>query len=200
MPILRVTKNGKQLCVAGSDKVWSFSAFVWSDIWGPESSALTVTGSALTPDGEAGEFFVWELSHELKPSDRIGFSFEEGSVSTPVKKDNEVFDEPSGSEEKIDFFSPIAEDELTKMESRPTLNTGSRWQFSIAGKDSLTLAPDKTRQHISLHLLWNDRHPERLRVNLSKSSLREISARSGGEEVFLEYVQIGSRFEVAVGI
>jgi|SRR5882672_1363122 len=200
MPVLRVTKNDKQLCVVGSDDVWSFSASVSGDIWGPESSALTVTGSAPSPDGGAGEFLVWELSHELRPSDRVGFSFEEGSTSTPIKKDNEVFDVPPGSEEKIDFSAPIAEDELEKLESRPTLNTSCRWKFSIVGRDSLSLAPDQARQHISLHLLWNDRRPERLRVNLSKSSLREISSRSGGEEVFLEYVQLGSQFEVAVGI
>jgi len=34
MPVLRVTKNDKQLCVVGSDDVWSFSASVSGDIWG----------------------------------------------------------------------------------------------------------------------------------------------------------------------
>jgi len=199
MPMLLVSKNNKQLCAVGSDDVWSFSASVWGDIWGPENSSLTVTGSALSPDGRLGKFIIWELSHELKPSDRIGFSFEEGSASSPIKPDSEVVDEPRG-EKKINFFAPIAEEELKKLESRPTLNTSCRWKFSIVGKDSISLAPDQTRQHISLHLLWNDRRPERLRVNLSKSSLREISSRSGGEEVFLEYVQLGSQFEVAVGI
>ena len=200
MPILRVSKNDNLLCIVGSDIVWSFSVSVRGDIWGPECAALTVTGSALSPDGEAGELLIWELSHELKSSDRIGFSFEEGSVSSPIQKDNEMLDDTPASEEKIDFFAPIVEEELKRLESRPTLNSNCRWQFTVAGKDSISLAPDTTRQHTSLYLLWNDRRPERLRVNLSKTSLREISSQSGGEEVYLEYMQLGSQFEVAVGI
>jgi len=42
--------------------------------------------------------------------------------------------------------------------------------------------------------------PDRLRVNLSKSSLREIASRVAGEEVFLEYLPIGARVEIAIGI
>jgi hypothetical protein len=37
-----------------------------------------------------------------------------------------------------------------------------------------------------------------MRVSLSKSSLREIFARSPGEEIFLEYVPLGSQVEISV--
>ena len=77
-------------------------------------------------------------------------------------------------------------------------NANCQWQFCFPGKPPVFIGPDAERQHCSLQLSWNDHHPEWLRVNLSKSSLREISARADGEELFLEYVPLNTQFEVAV--
>lgn len=197
MPVLSVTKNGEQLCVVGSDDVWMFSASVSADIWGPEGSALTVTGGSKRRQNGETDFLIWEMQHELKVGDRIAFSFEEGAVSLP--KGNKIED-PRPEKKKIDFFGPVPEGEIIRLESRPALNTRCSWRFKIAGGAELTVAPDATRQQIGLHLLWNEERPQRMRVNLSKSSLREITSRTGGEEVFLEYVPLGTRFEIAVGI
>jgi len=198
MPALRITKNGEPLCTVGSDDVWTFSASVWADIWGPEASTLTVTGSGKPDAGDAREFLVWELSLELKASDRVTFSFEAGSRSSPTQQLS--FDEPGNDGETVNHFGPIPEGELANLESRPKENIGREWSFSVRAETPLRVAADATRQHIGLHVLWNDRRPEALRVHLSKSSLREISERSSGEELFLEYVPLGTTFEVEIGI
>jgi hypothetical protein len=138
------------------------------------------------------------MPHELAKADRVLFVFEEGSISSP--KGN-VFDpETCPSEEpKMDIsFPPIAED-LIQLELRPASNTKLTWKFFINGALKIELSPDATRQHVSLQLLWNEDRPERLRINLSKKSLREIVSRTDGEEPFLEYVPLGTRCEIAVG-
>lgn len=199
MPVLRVTKNGRHLCTVGSDDVWMFSASVWGDIWGPEVSFLDVSGgSKRRPDGES-DFLIWEMPHELSKLDRITFFFEEGSRSSPIG--NKFDSDPYPPEEpKIEMsFSPTDED-LTKLEARPTQNAKLSWSFLINSGETIEVAPDITRQHVGLHLLWNEDRPERLRVNLSKTSLREIANRSGGEELFLEYVPLSSTIEIAVGV
>src|SRR5258706_484632 len=198
MPLLRVTKNGTHLCSVGSNDVWTFSASLRADIWGPERSELTVTGGGKRlPDGSS-DFLIWQMSHELKEGDRIGFSFEEGVASSPK---GEVFiGEPTPDTEKIDFFGPVPEDEIVRLERRPTLNTKCAWRFVAPDEAALVAAPDETRQNVSLHILWNDMRPNRMRVNLWKSSLREVTSRSEGEELFLRYVEIGAHVEVSVGI
>jgi hypothetical protein len=196
MPSLHVTKNDELLCVVGSDDVWTFSAAVWGDIWGPEHSTITVTGSRKAAEGQAGDFLVWYLGYELKQNDRLAFSFTTGSTSSPL--DQTPIEEPSTNAEIPDFFAPIPEAELLKLESRTVANASCRWQFCFPGRPLVFVAPDPERQHCSLQLTWNDRHPERLRVNLSKSSLREISARAPGEDLFIDYVPLNSRFELTV--
>ena len=199
MPVLRVMKNGNHLYTVGSDDVWMFSASVWGDIWGPEVSFLDVSGgSKRRPDGES-DFLIWEMLHELTKLDRITFFFEEGSESSPKGKKFDP-DACPPEEPKIEMSFPPTDEDLTKLEARPALNSGLSWSFSVNAAQSIEVAPDIARQHVGLHLLWNEQRPERLRVNLSKSSLREISSRTEGEEVFLQYVPVGTRLEVAVGI
>jgi hypothetical protein len=101
-----------------------FSVSVWGDVWGPEVSSLSVTGSRLTDDGSVGDFLVWELSHELRDHDRLTFYFDEGSVSSPP--DDSPIEEPNEAERPIDFFGPIPEEEIKRLESRPTTNLGCR--------------------------------------------------------------------------
>jgi hypothetical protein len=198
MPALRITKNGEPLCTVGSDDVWMFSASLWSDIWGPEVSTLTVTGSGKPDARDAREFLVWELSHELKASDRLTFSFEAGSNSSPT---NQVTFDPSDSDEQnADYVGFIPGSEFASIEARPKENLTCHWSFAVTARSSLLVAPDETRQHIGLQVLWNDHRPETLRVHLSKSSVREIAERSAGEELFLEYLPLGTEFEVEIGI
>ncbi|MBI4995884.1 MAG: hypothetical protein HZC22_03105 [Rhodocyclales bacterium] len=199
MPILRVTKNDIPLCTVGSDDVWMFSASVWGELWGPEVSFLDVSGGGKRRENGESDFLIWEMPHELVKGDRVAFFFEDGNISSPQGK---LFD-PSAEvpeEPKMDIsFPPTAED-IVKLESRPPLNADLTWAFTIYQAPGISVAPDNIRQHVSLHVLWNEDQPQRLRVNLSKSSLREIVGRTGGEELFLEYVPLGSSFEIAVGL
>jgi hypothetical protein len=197
VPILRVTENGNHLCTVGSDDVWMFSASVWGDIWGPEVSTLDVHGGGkLRADGST-DFLIWEMPHELTRGDRIRLSFEEGSTSSPK---GQLFEDEPPANAKPDFSVPPADEELRKLESRPSQNAALVWLFSLNDGPGIQLQPDSSRQHLSVHVLWNERRPDRLRVNLSKSSLREIASRVAGEEVFLEYLPIGAHVEIAIGI
>jgi hypothetical protein len=198
MPALRVTKNGRHLCTVGSEDVWMFSASVWGNIWGPEASFLDIHGSGkLGPKGES-EFLIWEMPHVLKLQDTICFSFEDGLVSLPKGK---VFaPDPASDKDKVDFSSPPSEADVARFESRPKQNTTLIWRFSRDGGAGEIVAPDASRQHVSFGLLWNADRPNRLRASLSKSSLREIISRTEGTEIFLDYVPLGSRFEIAVGV
>lgn len=197
MPILRVTKNGTPVCIVGSDDVWSFTASLHGDMWGPERSELTVTGGGKLQPDNSSEFLIWEMAHELRLGDRISFSFEEGVTSSPQ---GAVFvSEPTPESEKIDFFGPVPEEEIARLENRPTLNAKCSWRFILNhGEQEVLAAVDETRQSISLHILWNEMRPERMRVSLSKSSLREITGKTGGEELFLRYVALGASVEVTV--
>jgi len=162
---------------------------------GPERSTLAVTGSAKS-DGGTSEFLVWELGHELKKGDRLEFSFVADAASSP--RDNSPMEEPSEGEATQDFFSPIPEDELQKLESRTIANAGCQWQVNFEGREALSVAPDFQRQHCSLHMTWAGHRVDQLRISLSKSSLREISSRSGGEELFLEYVPLNYSFGLEI--
>lgn len=197
MPALRVTKNANHVCTVGSDDVWMLSADIWGDIWGPEASLLDVHGGGkLRADGSS-DFLVWGLPHELALGDRIGLSFEEGSTSSPK---GHLFEDPPSAHARTDFSVPPSGEELRKLESRPTQNGALVWTFSLNGRSAIQVRPDALRQHLSMHLLWDERHPDRLRVSLSRSSLREIASRTGGDELFLEYVPIGTFLALAVGI
>ena len=159
---------------------------------------LDVHGGGKRSSTGESDFLIWETPHELKLQDRISFSFEQGSVSSP--KGQLFASEPVADGEKTDFSSPPADEELQKLEARPTQNEGLSWLFSRDGSAPIRVSPDAARQHVSFGLLWNEDRPDRLRANLSKSSLDEIVGRTGGEEVFLEYVPLGTRFEITVGI
>jgi hypothetical protein len=196
MPSLQVTKNGKLLCAVGSDDVSMFTASVWAEIWGPERSNLTVTGSSKSSEDQPGSFLVWYLAHELGPNDRLSFAFAVDSASSPP--DQTPIEEPKPEERVPDFFAPISEVELQKLESRGVQNGNCKWRVSLSGKGSFLVAPDPERQHCSLHLMWNDHRPERLRASLSKSSLREISARADGEKLFVEHMPIGAQLELQI--
>ena len=195
MPTLRVTKNGLPVCTVGSGDVWMFSASVHADVWGPERSALTVTGGGKRrPDGTA-DFLIWQMHHELQPGDQLLFAFEEGTASSPK---GELFvDEEDSDTPRNDFVSPLPEDEVVHMEARPKLNATCRWQFKC-DEIELTASIEEVRQNLSLHLLWNEMRPHRMRVSLTQNSLREIVSRSGGAQLHLSYVEVGASVAVHV--
>lgn len=197
MPSLRVMKNGTHLCTVGSADVWMFSAGVWSDIWGPEASHLDVHGGGKHREGEESEFLVWETLEELNRTDRVEFFFDEDSASLPPGRVFDPADDPP-EEPKVEISSPPTDDDLAKLALRPALNDGVSWTFSLNGAAELALAPDPSRQFMSLSLLWNDRQPERLRVSLSKKSLREIRDRTDGETILSDYVPTGSSIRITV--
>ena len=198
MPVLRVMKNGEHLCTVGSDEVWMFSASVWGDVWGPEVSHLDVSGgSKRNPSGES-DFLIWEMPHDLTKLDRLTFFFEEGSASSPMgsKFDPEAY---PPEEQKIEISFPPTDDDLTKLESRAPLNIEFSWLISINGVQDIKLSPDVTRQHTSLRMHWDEERPQHLRISISKKSLREISSRNGGENIFLGRVPLGSTVDITVG-
>lgn len=197
MPILRVMKNQKHLCTVGSDDVWMFSIGVWGDIWGPEASFLDVSGSSKRRDDGESDFLIWEMPHELVRSDRIEFCFEEGSSSSPKGKMFDPKDYPP-EEPKIEMSFPPTDEDLTKLESRPALNAGLKWSFSRKNAPSVMLAPDTERQFVKLFIMWDEESPQRLRVSLTKKSLREITYRETGEEFFSEYQPLNSSLEISV--
>lgn len=199
MPILRVTKNGTPLSTIGSDDVWAFSASLYMDIWGPEVSSLDISGgSKRRPNGES-DFLFWEMSHELKKQDRLNFSFEKGAKSSPP---GTLFnpDAPPQKNDKINIDFPKEESDLKDLESYPAANADIAWSFSVNGAPSIKVKPDTDRQHLTMHLIWNeDNHPETLTVSLAKKSLREIMDDLDGEVIFSEAVPVGSTFDIVIG-
>lgn len=197
MPILRITKNGEHLCSVGSGDVWMFSANVWGDIWGPEVSSLDVTGGGKRLADGYSDFLMWQMQHPLATSDRIVFHFEEGDASNPA---GALFDPDSDDDDADSEMSfPPTDEDLLKLESRPCVNAALNWSFKLNGASPQKIAPDNTRQHVSLLLLWNEEQPDHLRIKLSKASLREIATNGPSEELFLEHVGIGSTLELVVG-
>lgn len=175
-----------------------FSASVWGEVWGPEVSFLDVSGgSKRSADGES-DFLIWEMLRELTKLDRITFYFEEGTTSAPTgtKFDTEAY---PPEEPKIEISYPPPEEDITRLEARPHLNSGLLWSFSVNGGQSIDVAPDVVQQHVRLHLLWNEDRPERLRVSLTKTSLRETVSRSEGKELFSGHVSLGSNIAIEVG-
>lgn len=197
MPALRIMKNQKHFCTVGSDDVWMFSASVWGDIWGPETSLLDVSGGG-KPRGEGeSDFLIWGLPCELTKSDCIEFFFEEGAASSPKGR---VFDPADFPREdpKFEISSPPTDEDVAKLAARPALNESLSWSFSLDGAVAFDLAPDAERQYIRLSVLWNDHHPQRLRLSIAKKSLREIVSRMDGEKMLSEYVPMGSSFCITV--
>jgi hypothetical protein len=174
-----------------------FSASVWGDVWGPEVSLFDVSGGGKRGEDGESDFLVWELPHELAKGDRLVFCFEEGHISLPKGK---LFEPPAKAPEQTleASFPPTAED-IANLEARPSINSDLNWTFKINQAPPISVAPDSARQHVSLKMSWNEARPQRLRVNLTKSSLREIVDRTVGEELFVEYVPLGTSFEIAVG-
>jgi hypothetical protein len=199
MPRLRVHKNGEHLCSVGSDDVWMFSASVWAEIFGPEASTLDVTGGAKPTNDGNSEFLIWECPHELSVGDTVELFFEEANDSLP--RGSPLKDEVDDSAEvpKFDWSDPPTEEQIRALESREVLNGTTRWSVALDGVPRFEIRPDASRQHVSLHLLWNNDHPERLRVSLSRKSLREIVGRIDGEELLLEHLPIGSSINVTIG-
>lgn len=204
MPVLRITKNGIHLCTVGSNDVWMFSADVHADIWGPACSQLTVTGGGKRrPDGSF-DFLIWEMTHELRKGDRLVFSFEEGTESSPkgsLCDDDDDDDDDASVEdmtetETTDFV--VSEEEIARMEARLKSNPDCRWRFLAPNEQEILVAPDGDRQGLNLHILWNEMRAHSMRASLSKTSLREIMSRSGGDEVFLKYFEHAVCVELAI--
>jgi len=176
-----------------------FSASVWADIWGPESSTLDVSGgSKLRPDG-GHDFLIWAMPHDLAAGDSVEFNFEHGATSDPKGVIFKTENPSAPASAKTGASWPPSEVEMLEWESRVAKNAGLTWTFVLNGAAPICVCPDASRQHVSLHLLWNEERHDRLRVSLSKSSLRDIGDRTGGEELLLEYAPLSSRIQVVVG-
>ena len=175
-----------------------FSAGLHANICAAQRSTLSVTGGGKQrPDGTF-EFLTWELDQELKQGDRLAFSFEDGTESSPK---GELDTEEIPPELKnVDFFAPLPEAELSQLEAREKLNPACCWRVTRKGAPDLVTSLDNVRQCMNLQILWNETLPNRIRVSLSKSSLREVSSQSGGEELFQSYLEIGASIEAHIEI
>ncbi|WP_398496680.1 hypothetical protein [Variovorax sp.] len=194
MPVLHITKNDIHLCSVGSDDVWMFSASVHADIWGPACSELTVTGGGKRRSDGSFDFLIWEMAHALRKGDRIVFSFEEGSASSP--RQPAIDDETPAEDMPTDLAA--SEEDITRLAARPKSNQDCRWRCVVSGEPEILVLPDDHRQNLDLHLLWNEMRAHRVRVGLSRSSLDEVVSRSGGEDVFLEYIEETARIELSI--
>ena len=196
MPALRVTKNDKHLCTVGSHGLFMMSVGVWGDLWSHEAAHLDVTGGTEEPDGKS-EFLIWEMLHRLQIGDRLRFDFEPGDESSRAPETSPS--QPKPSSPIPDGTWPPSDKEMAEWEARPLLNKALAWGFSMNGLQASVVKPEGGRQHMSFGLLWNNRHPERIRVSLHCTSLREIVARQGGHDFITKYVPLGSHFELQIG-
>jgi hypothetical protein len=174
-----------------------FSAGVWGDIWSKEISHLDVTGGTEEEDGTT-QFLMWEFLHELKLGDRLRFDFERGEDSSRRPEVSGEIPDDSNVSAKTQAWPP-SEEEIVNLEARPHLNPHLAWRFSMSQRAPEVFRPGDGRQHLSFGLLWNNRHPERIRVSLTSASLREIVARTGGHDYITDYVPLGSHFELDIG-
>jgi hypothetical protein len=166
---------------------------------GPEASMLDVSGGSKPRADGSHDFLIWAMPDELVRGDSIDIYFEPGTESNP-KGTIFKFDRGAELETPRQFQSwPPLETELLEWEARPPVNSSISWSFMLNGAPPICVSPDSIRQHLGVHLLWNDERPERLRVNLSRSSIREICSRAGGEELLLQYVTSGSHVQVSIG-
>ena len=196
MPSLRVHRNSEHLCTAGSDDVWTFSASVWGDVFGPEAAMVAVTGNALPSADTPGKFLIWECPVALARGDVIEMFFDAASMSYPLPialRD----DAGSSSEAKSPWSSRPTEREIASLESREAGNAGIHFSVRI-GDFTAEVVPDTSRQHVSLHILWQERRPEYIRAALSMTSLREITARLDGEQLFSGELPFGSNLSFAI--
>lgn len=199
MPTLRIAKNGQHLCTVGSAGIWMFSVHAWADIWSEPATHLGITGGALHPDGK-NDFLIWEMDHKLVKGDHVVFEFGEGEEAS---RKPEVFDDEKAREEvqkeTPKWELPLSAESIAEMESRPVLSPDIVWYLSKDATPKSAYRPGPGRQQLSLGLLWNNHRPERMRVSLSSTSLKEVIAREGGQDHVTEYVPIGTRIEFEIG-
>jgi hypothetical protein len=196
MATLRVTKNDQHLCTVGSRGLFMIAAGVWGDLWSKEAAHLDVTGGTEEVDGKT-EFLMWEFLHELQRGDRLRFDFGTGDESSRAPEVSPPDEKPPTPIPNSTW--PPSESEIADWERRPSVNDALAWRLSMNDRAPTVFTPEGGRQHLSFGLLWNNRHPERIRVSLHCSSLREIVSRQGGLDFITEYVPLGSHFELHIG-
>jgi hypothetical protein len=176
-----------------------FSADAWADVWSEPATHLNVTGGVVHPDG-TNDFLIWELDHKLLKGDHLLFEFGEGDQTSRAP---EVFDDQKAKSEmrrdSAPWDSPPSPKQIEEMEARAVKSPDLVWYFSKNSEQKLPYRPGPGRQQLAFGLLWNSQRPERMRVSLRSTSLREVLARQGGIEHLVEYVPIGTRFELDVG-
>lgn len=199
MPTLRIVKNGQHLCTVGSAGIWMFTVQAWADIWSEPATHLDITGGTLHDDGK-NDFLIWEMDHKLVKGDHLVFEFGEGEEAS---RQPEVFDNEKAKEEvrkeSPKWEWPLSAEAIAEMESRPITCADLVWYLSKNSEPKAAYRPGVGRQQMSLGLLWNSHRPERMRVALSSTSLREVLAREGGQDHVTEYVPIGTRVELEIG-
>jgi hypothetical protein len=199
VPTLRIAKNGRHICTIGSAGIWMFSIHAWADVWSEPATHLDITGGRLQPDGK-DDFLIWEMDHKLVKGDQLVFEFLDGERSS---REPELFDDEKAKDQEPKqspkWEWPLTAEATQEMESRPVKCADLVWYLSMNSSPKAPYRPGPGRQQMSLGLLWNSRRPDRMRVSLSSTSLREVIAREGGQEHVTEYVPIGTRVEFEVG-
>jgi hypothetical protein len=171
---------------------------VWADATAQEVANLDVMGSAGDLHDPSHDFLIWACPHELALGDTIDLFFESDDRSNPPGTVFVAGDEES-LERAFDWSDPPTEEQIRTLELRDAINSNVMWSVTVNQSQRFELRPDAVRQHLALHFLWNNRSPQRLRVSISRKSLREIVARLDGEELLLDYLPLGSTLRVAIG-
>jgi hypothetical protein len=198
LPQLRALKNAEPFCVVGSADVRTFSFCVWADLWGPERSLVAVSGRSRRGGNGLDDFLTWALPVELRAEDLLDLHFEEGATSMPGGEP--IRRGSTGASHGTTRFESHApgDAELREWESRPAVNECLRWHIEVNGAPLAHIGPARHAQHVSLELQWNDARPDRVRVTLSASSLREVVRGSRGQTRFEDAIAIGSRVTIAI--
>ena len=197
MPMVRIVKNDDHLCTVGSNGLFMISVGVSGDLWSEEASHLNVTGGTEHEGGKT-DFLIWEFDHRLHRGDDLHFSFQEGDVSSREPELFQAATEREGSHEPTPIWPP-SQEEIAAWEAKPLENADLAWHFALNDGPARVFRPEGGRQHLSFGLLWNNRRPERIRLSLHSTSLRDIVARTGRLDYVTEYVPIGSRFCLQIG-
>ncbi len=195
MHALEILRNGNALVVAGTADALMLRVDVSVAIEGDGLGSLDVGGMKAL-DGERRSHLSWLELLPLVAEDEIDIRLvETASSSAPMSEqanDSEEFIAGQEQFEKLKETDPPAPRPMAP--DHPDASIA----LSINGAAPVIATLEGGRHFISLGILWTQWHPERCRVSLRSSSVKEALDRTGGVEWFLGNIAVGDCCKVKV--